>query len=243
MEAIVYVGHGSKNVKRNKQFISFINYSKQAIDYSVQEIGWLEFSEPKIKGAIEKCIKKGATAIIVVPVFLLSGVHVKKDIPSQIIAAQKQYPFLTIKVANPLGVDSIMVELLRGKFLEKNLATSNRKAIVLVSHGSRNRRALKEFESLIDLFREQANDQQDVYSAYLKTNEPSLNEQLLHLIGTHKEVYVIPHFLFEGLVSKIEEIINDVLSEFVDKKIILCEPVGFDDNLKELIAKRINEAK
>ena len=61
MKAVLYICHGSRIGEANEQAISFIHQVMKKVDIPIQEIGFLELTEPTIAGSFERCVKKGAT--------------------------------------------------------------------------------------------------------------------------------------------------------------------------------------
>lgn len=72
----------------------------------------MEIAEPTIADAIGRCASAGASTIIVAPYFLSRGRHIQEDIPALVAAAQKQYPQLKCVVAEPIGLDPLMAQLI-----------------------------------------------------------------------------------------------------------------------------------
>lgn len=72
----------------------------------------MEIAEPTIADAIGKCASAGASTIIVAPYFLSRGRHIQEDIPALVAAAQKQHPQLNCVVAEPIGLDPLMAQLI-----------------------------------------------------------------------------------------------------------------------------------
>ncbi|MDL4843037.1 sirohydrochlorin chelatase [Aquibacillus rhizosphaerae] len=243
MKAIIYVGHGSSVEERNEQFIQFTNQIIKQVRCLIQEPAFLELATPTITNAIDTCVEKGATEITVVPILLLPGIHVSEDIPLEISKGKKQHPELIINYAKPLGSDGVIVEMIRNRVVERDVFKELKKAVLLVSHGSRNQQAVEEFEQLAIACKNEISNQYDVYTAYLKMTVPSLEEQLDNLkIYNYQEIYVVPHFLFSGGFEKeIEEVTQSYQKQMPNTSIIHCEPTGFDHTLIPLIVKRINQ--
>ena len=61
MEAVLYICHGSRIREASEQAISFIHQVMKKVNIPIQEIGFLELSEPTIAQSFERCVDKGAT--------------------------------------------------------------------------------------------------------------------------------------------------------------------------------------
>ena len=90
MRAILYVGHGTRSKKGAAEAKSFLQKIIRQTNISIQEISFLELTEPFIEEGFIRCVKKGAAAITVVPLFLLAAGHIKTDIPEALLPLQQQ---------------------------------------------------------------------------------------------------------------------------------------------------------
>lgn len=72
----------------------------------------MEIAEPTIADAVRKCASAGATTIVVAPYFLSRGRHIQEDIPALVAAAQEQHPGVKCIVAEPIGLDPLMAQLI-----------------------------------------------------------------------------------------------------------------------------------
>ncbi len=78
MKAILYICHGSRLKAAKEEAVAFITSCMNRVEVSIQEICFLELASPTIDEGFRTCVKRGATEIIVIPVFLLAAGHVKK---------------------------------------------------------------------------------------------------------------------------------------------------------------------
>jgi sirohydrochlorin cobaltochelatase len=57
-------------------------------------------------------VDQGATEIVVVPIFMAAGSHVKKDLPRLAADAMDRHPGLAIELAAPVGeVESVLAAM------------------------------------------------------------------------------------------------------------------------------------
>jgi precorrin-8X/cobalt-precorrin-8 methylmutase len=116
MEKIIIIGHGSPQKKANTlQTICTMLHASihPGCRRSCVSAAYLEFGEPTILEAIASSVAEGATKLIVHPYFLAAGVHVTKDIPAILDAAQKQFPEVTIVYTEPLGMHEKLIEIVK----------------------------------------------------------------------------------------------------------------------------------
>lgn len=79
----------------------------------VVEPAHMELAMPDIAAAYGKCVARGAKVIVVLPFFLAKGKHWTKDIPSLTNQASRNFPGTTYQIAEPLGIDELMLDLLK----------------------------------------------------------------------------------------------------------------------------------
>ena len=84
MQAILYIGHGTRLAKGVAQCNTFIEQVKQRTPLSIQETAFLEIVEPSIEEGVKRCIEQGATKIAIIPLLLLTAHHAKLDIPKEL---------------------------------------------------------------------------------------------------------------------------------------------------------------
>lgn len=75
-------------------------------------VAHMEITEPGIDTAIDACAAERADEIVVVPWFLSPGRHTTRDIPEQVRRAIARHPGLRARIAEPLGVDDRLIDVL-----------------------------------------------------------------------------------------------------------------------------------
>ena len=81
----------------------------------------MEIAEPTIADAVKKCVSAGASTIIVAPYFLSRGRHIQEDIPALVAAAQTQHPQVKCIVADPIGLDPLMAQLIERRVVNASI--------------------------------------------------------------------------------------------------------------------------
>jgi sirohydrochlorin cobaltochelatase len=67
------------------------------------ESAFLEFMTPDLATAVDTLVARGATALVVAPVFLAAGGHVLRDLPDRLAAITARHPGLAVRVEPALG--------------------------------------------------------------------------------------------------------------------------------------------
>ncbi|HWU85213.1 MAG TPA: CbiX/SirB N-terminal domain-containing protein, partial [Rhodocyclaceae bacterium] len=102
-QGVVLFGHGSRNPAWAEPFHALRAEMLRQQPEAQIELGFLELMTPDLPEAIGRLVAAGATAIVVVPVFISAGSHVREDLPRLIAAAQAQYPGVSVTVRPSLG--------------------------------------------------------------------------------------------------------------------------------------------
>ena len=90
MKAILYICHGSRLRAAKEEAIQFIT---TCIAYrSGYSSLFLELANPSIEEGFRTCAKRGATELLLIPVFYCLAGHVKNDIPFELEKLNNQYP-------------------------------------------------------------------------------------------------------------------------------------------------------
>ena len=209
--ALFLVTHGSSDprswlalqnlvtVARSSSNPSSDPYSDRQISGGCLEGQTLSLAEQLEQFATE-VIKSGGSEIVILPLFLLAGVHVSEDIPAEVAIAQNklQDKFagkLTFRTTAHLGTDSQIPSLLLQQF-EKYTDPNNRERSgrILVSHGSRRVGANQVIEDLAS--------QSHAIAAYWGV-EPKIETQIDSLLTQGIDnIIVLPYFLTEGGITE-----------------------------------------
>lgn len=112
---LLVVGHGS-SMPFNKELIEEMaaRIGKKLPD-AVVRTGFMNMNKPTIKEGLDSFKGTGVKKIVVFPLFLAKGVHIKEDIPGLIGLGEGQkritYDGFDIVYADPLGADDLLAEL------------------------------------------------------------------------------------------------------------------------------------
>jgi sirohydrochlorin ferrochelatase len=115
MNALVLIAHGSRRDASNQEVISLVNSIALAMkdDYPIVQAGFLELADPLIPDAIDRCVQRGATSVVVVPYFLSAGRHVHEDIPAEVDKARAMHADVPITILPHVGGSVQMLNLIR----------------------------------------------------------------------------------------------------------------------------------
>jgi sirohydrochlorin ferrochelatase len=252
--ALFLVTHGSSDRRswlalQNLVAVARSRKNKYGDDYDNRYIsgGCLEGQELSLSQQLEQfateVIPDGVSEIVILPLFLLEGVHVSEDIPEQVAIAESK---LTDKLAEKfpdkssdrsifrlmahVGTDKQIPSLLLQHF-EKYSDESGleKQGRILMAHGSRRFGANQVVEDLAT--------QSQAIAAYWGV-EPKIETQIENLLaqGFHK-INVLPYFLTEGGIT---EAIANKLELYRDRTQIQQLPVPLsNEQIVDLALKLI----
>jgi sirohydrochlorin ferrochelatase len=111
---IIIVDHGSRRVESNQMLEEIARLFAQRFSqrYEIVEPAHMELAEPSIATAYANCVSRGAQRVVVCPFFLGPGKHWTQDIPRLTADAAAQFPQTRYHVAQTLGIDDLILDLL-----------------------------------------------------------------------------------------------------------------------------------
>lgn len=80
--------------------------------------GALQLSSPSIGDAVASAVISGAGKVVVVPMFLFWGEHVRVDIPAELDRLRGRFPGIEIVYGRHIGADSRLAEILADRIQE-----------------------------------------------------------------------------------------------------------------------------
>ncbi|SCX80547.1 sirohydrochlorin chelatase [Alkaliphilus peptidifermentans] len=112
--------HGSKSKEADEITKELIRKLKHKLSDEFQEVayGALQISSPSVEEGIDNLVENEMEEIIVVPMFIFQGVHVKSDIPDVMENIKNKYPQINIKLGKHIGADDRLVEILYSRAID-----------------------------------------------------------------------------------------------------------------------------
>jgi sirohydrochlorin ferrochelatase len=101
--ALVLIAHGSRHPEANDDLHHFVAELRRHGEYEIVEPAFLEFAEPDIDVAAERCVRAGAEEVILLPYFLSAGVHVRRDLSEAQRRLAERFSEVIFRLAEPLG--------------------------------------------------------------------------------------------------------------------------------------------
>ena len=107
---LVLFGHGARDPRWADTMTAIAARMAELSPGTPIESAFLEFMTPDLATAVDTLVARGASAIVVAPVFLAAGGHVLRDLPDRLAAIAVRHPGLTVRVEPALGSLPAVVE-------------------------------------------------------------------------------------------------------------------------------------
>jgi sirohydrochlorin ferrochelatase len=197
--ALFLVTHGSSDRRSWLALQNLVTVARLRSDHPINRHisgGCLEGQALSLAQQLEQfaneVIQGGGSEIVILPLFLLEGVHVSEDIPAEVAIAQNKFQNkLIFHTTAHLGTHSQIPDLLLQQF-EKytDHQSSEQQSRILIAHGSRRAGANQVVENLAS--------QSQAIAAYWGV-EPKIETQIENLLAQGiRKINVLPYFLTEG---------------------------------------------
>jgi len=109
---IILLAHGSRD-ERWREPIEAVAARVTALDPQARVVcAYMELATPDLRTASAALIASGAQSLRVVPLFLGMGKHAREDLPLQLEALRGTWPNVEFQLANIVGEEPELVELL-----------------------------------------------------------------------------------------------------------------------------------
>lgn len=102
-QAIILFAHGARDPDWAAPF-GIIKQQLQAARPDTQvELAFQDFMTPTLEAAVAQSVARGARRIVLVPLFMAQGGHLKQDLPLLVGKIRAQHPQLELRVMPAIG--------------------------------------------------------------------------------------------------------------------------------------------
>ena len=209
---------------------SFLNATEASLDAPIVGVATLEAHKVSLAQQIavfaQNAWSQGIRQVVVVPLFLLAGIHVKDDLPAEIAAAEAQLPArLQLTCAPYLGGKNDFKH-----YVSQRLARVEADQCILLAHGSRRpagNRAIQKLGTMLNT---------DV--AFWSV-PPDLETQVANSMQRgYRRIAIAPFFLFPGSITDVITRRTEALAEAFPKlSLRLLSPLGTSADLGKVVAE------
>jgi sirohydrochlorin cobaltochelatase len=118
MRGVLLLAHGARDPAWRAPFDAVVERVRAAAPTTPVALAFLEFMTPELVAAGETLARAGCTTIDVVPLFLGSGGHVRKDVPELLRRLGERCPSVAIRLRPAVGENEGVIEAMARAALE-----------------------------------------------------------------------------------------------------------------------------
>jgi sirohydrochlorin cobaltochelatase len=103
MRGIVLFAHGARDPEWARPFEAIRDSVRRQRPENPIVLAYLEIMQPALEEAIASLVEEGASSIMVFPLFMAQGGHLRGDLPRILEAIRSSYPHVPIALEAALG--------------------------------------------------------------------------------------------------------------------------------------------
>ena len=245
---IVIAGHGSRDADGVREFESIVELLKQRAPRRRVTHGFLEFTRPTIDEAVRANLAAGSRRVAIVPGALLGATHIKNDIPSEVLALQREFPEAALNYGAPLHLHPLILKLVRARIIEAEaraarLVKRSETCLVMVGRGTTDPDANSDVSKLARMLEEGLGFGASVV-CYSGTAQPSVSDglKLAARLGFPRLV-VAPFLLFTGvLVKRIYAAADEFAARHPQIEMLKVDYLGVHEHVADAFLERAAES-
>ncbi len=245
---IVIAGHGSRDPEGVREFERLVEIVKERGGGRRVAHGFLEFARPTIDEAVRACLRAGSQQIAVVPGLLLAANHAKNDMPSEVLALQREFPRARLSYGAALHLHPLVLKLLRERIVETEsrsmrLAKRSDTCLVVVGRGTTDPDANSDVSKLARMLEEGMGFGAS-FVCYSGAAKPLVADglKLAARLGFSRMI-VAPFMLFTGvLINRIYAAVDDLGARHPGLEILKCEYLGIHEHIADAFLERAAES-
>ncbi len=104
--------HGSRVEAANEAVRAAARELARAGGFDHVEAAFLELGEPDLPGAVARLAAAGVSRVVVIPYFVMPGLHLERDLPRIVAGISEGHPQLRIEVTPSLDGHAAMTQIL-----------------------------------------------------------------------------------------------------------------------------------
>ncbi|AXS79222.1 sirohydrochlorin chelatase [Dechloromonas sp. HYN0024] len=116
--ALILFAHGARDPEWANPMRRVQAVIRQRMTTVPVELAFLEFMAPTLTDCAAGLIAQGADKIVVMPMFVARGGHLKKETPEMLAALRASYPHVEFSLGNAIGEHELVVQAMATAALE-----------------------------------------------------------------------------------------------------------------------------
>ena len=117
--ALILFAHGARDPEWANPMRRVQAAIRQRITTAPVELAFLEFINPSLEDSVAQLVAQGADKIVVLPMFIAQGGHLKRDVPEIIDRLRSTWPEVRFSLAGAIGECEIVVQAMAEAALQE----------------------------------------------------------------------------------------------------------------------------
>jgi sirohydrochlorin ferrochelatase len=206
-------------------------------------LSFVSVAEPRVHEKLIRLVEDGVTELVVLPLLLGTGYHMRHDIPRALreLAQQPRAAEVRIYPAAALGPDPLLAEVLHDRLaLARNTVFGTQ--FVLAAAGSADRRANEDAAAMAELLAARLG--MPVRTGFVTAAQPDIGALLARLARRGRPVAVATYLLSSGEFSRRIGDSATLAALGADRplRMTVSEPLGAHDQVARLVLRRYDTA-
>lgn len=239
---VLIVGHGSREASANAAFVQLCAaYAAHNPGVEIRH-AYIELAQPLLEDALLTAAADHRE-VVVAPLLLFGGPHLKNDFTIAITRARTRYPDVRFVLAPALGVHPLMVDALYAQ-IAAHVADPSSSALVVVGRGASDPDANGDLFKLVRLCSE-ARGFASVDIGFLGITQPLLAQALERAQRQRpSRIIVAPYLLFGGrLLSRLQDEVAQLAARTPWISFQVTDVLGAHPCVLEALRERIAAAQ
>ena len=107
--AIILFAHGARDPEWANPLRRVREAMLDAMPAPRVEMAFLEFMSPTLPECVTHLAQEGMQRLVVVPMFIAQGGHLKRDVPALLVQLRQEYPTIHFELAPAVGENDAVV--------------------------------------------------------------------------------------------------------------------------------------
>jgi hypothetical protein len=109
---LLVLGHGSQSAEADEIFAGIVERVREISRFKHVAQGSLQLSRPTFAEGVQALLDAGVREMVVMPMFIFRGNHVKFDIPDELESLRQKHPGVRFVMADPIGADPRLADII-----------------------------------------------------------------------------------------------------------------------------------
>ncbi len=116
--ALILFAHGARDPEWANPMRRVQTAIRQRVAGIPVELAFLEFMSPDLPACVAELVAAGAGKVVILPMFIARGGHLKKEVPEMLTVLRSTYPHVEFLLGGAIGEHDIVIEAMAAAALD-----------------------------------------------------------------------------------------------------------------------------